>query len=220
MEPKPETTPRTGPNIPPAPPGAAGMTPAQILEIKKANELAKKIRKAASVAKTDGTITAIFAAFGFLFFCGGWENPVMGVLLGAIAYNSFRGAKKLGSFDRAAPGLLAKNQMYVAAVIVAYALEQLWMIRHGHSGLIGAIAGNGSSDKDMSDLLGSDGMNTERQIRGLIVGGLYAAYIALVPLTILFQGLLARYYKARAKDVDAYLTQTPQWVIDFQAAQH
>jgi hypothetical protein len=45
-----------------------------------------------------------------------------------------------------------------------------------------------------------------------------AVYAVVIVLTLLFQGLNARYYFARIKLVQGYLEQTPAWIVDLQRA--
>jgi hypothetical protein len=184
---------------PPAPP--PGLTPEQIREIRQAEERGKKIRRAVVVAKTDAGITGAFGAIGLLSFCLGIENVVVGGALCVLALNSLRGARKLQKFDPAAPGILAMNQIYLACVIILYALYSL------HSGL----SGNNQYIQQLQEL-GAGGMaGLERTLPWLIWGTVIIA-------TILAQGLTALYYHSRWRFVEAYLRETPSWVIDLQGA--
>lgn len=51
------------------------------------------------------------------------------------------------------------------------------------------------------------------QIYRLIMAAVYGMVIVL---SVLFQGLNAFYYFSRRKHVEAYLQQTPEWVVDLQ----
>jgi hypothetical protein len=53
---------------------------------------------------------------------------------------------------------------------------------------------------------------------GLMTDFFVAVYAVVIVLTLLFQGLNARYYFARIKLVQGYLEQTPAWIVDLQRA--
>ena len=186
-----------------------GLTPEQINEIALAKVRSKKILRAVATAKFDGGITAFFAICCLLSVCMGWENLVLGVIFSAVAVNSFRGAKKLKSADITAPGMLAMNQLVLAASIILYSAYSLYQGLHGSSSISGMLGnaggggGGGDAGIDMADL--------SRMIY-------WALYGTLIVGTILAQGLTAIYYITRKKYVQAYKDQTPAWVIQLQAA--
>jgi hypothetical protein len=192
----------------PPPPDSRGrsdvpaLSAEQLTVIQQADQRAKKVKLAVVVARTDGGITATFGVVGLLSFCFGWVGPVLGVLLLALAFNSFRCAGKLNRFDVRAPGMLAMNQIYLAAVIIAYALYQLY------AGLAG---GDAASLKQLEELgmSGADIADMMRSVTKLIYGLLIAG-------TVVAQGLTAMYYASRRKYVEAYLKETPQWLVDLQ----
>ena len=53
---------------------------------------------------------------------------------------------------------------------------------------------------------------------GLVTNLTVAVYSVVIVLTLVFQGLNARYYFARIKLVQGYLEETPAWIIDLQRA--
>ena len=191
----------------PARSASPGLSPDELAELANAQQRARKIHRAAKVARFDGTILAFFALMAVFSFCLGWEGPVLGVALGAVAFNSFRCASRLERFDIAAPSLLAMNQLYLAAAIILYALYAL------HSGLTGTSQLTKSLIGDL-DALGAD-----PSLKWLLEGGIYwLLYGGLIVGTILAQGLMGLYYATRRRAVVEYLEQTPQWVIDMQKA--
>lgn len=185
------------------------LTPEQLEAVRIANERARKIRRTATIARTDGGITAFFAICCLLTPCLGWENIVLGIAFGAIAFNAFRGARRLSRFDPEAPAILVLNQAFLAMAIIAYALfELLWHML-------------GKPDPEMAQMLGelgqagissSDVDHLTHLLYGLLYGGLIVG-------TILAQGITALYYRARSKNLDQFLKETPRWVIDVLATQ-
>ena len=43
-----------------------------------------------------------------------------------------------------------------------------------------------------------------------------AIYGGLIAATLIFQGINALYYFTRRKHVEAYVSETPEWVVDLQ----
>ena len=92
----------------------------------------------------------MLAATATMSFCLDWSALVIGPLLGLIAWNSFRGAKRLRNFDLTAPALLAMNQMYLAGLIIVYALYSLHQGLSGHSSLDDQLAAFGGGRRGRS----------------------------------------------------------------------
>jgi len=185
------------------------LTPEQMQEIQRARQRAQKVLRAATVAKVDGGITAFFAVGALASFFMGVEGFILGLALALVAFNSFRGAKRLAQFDRTAPQALALNQVFLAASIILYAAYSL------HKGL--------SGQSDLSKQLGTVNdpavAGSIGDIEGLTHLIYWVLYGSLIIGTIVAQGLAALYYATRAKFIRAYLDETPQWVVDLQKAQ-
>ena len=182
------------------------LTPEHHHELVLANERLKSIRRAASMAGLNGWVAALLAAVSAPFAPFGLVAALVTVGLAVVAYNEFRGRKRLLAFDPSAPTLLGWNQVGLLAMIVAYCL---WMLSVSLRGA-GTLAAEMQATPELADALG-----------GLDVGGLYKRlaigfYGAVIVLSAIFQGLNAVYYFSRRKHVDAYLRQTPQWVVDVQ----
>ncbi len=133
----------------------------------------------------------------------GWVALFLGIALAIVSVNSFRGANRLKRFDRTAPAALAMNQCFLAASIILYASYSLYQGLNGKADL-GQVA---ELDPGMAASIGG----IERLIFWAIYGGLIVG-------TVIAQGLTAIYYGTRKKYLEAYLDQTPAWVIEMQAA--
>jgi len=206
-----QPSPSPAPDDPPGdfhvdPAGASPLSPAQYAEIETANLRIKKIRRAAAVARVDGVIAAVFAVVAVLSFCLGWEGPVLGVIIGVIAWNSFRGATRLTKLDPTAPRRLAMNQVYLATTIILYAVYELYVGLAGNPAVGKALASSGA----LPDDLDVDMPSLVRLIYWTLYGGVIVG-------TILFQGLTARYYFSRRKFLNAYLHDTPAWIVQLQS---
>jgi hypothetical protein len=132
----------------------------------------------------------------------------VGLLLGAgmmaVAYVEIRGAKRLRQLDPAAPKTLAWNQVFLGALLFAYAVFSLWRIYTGRTELAAQL----NAYPELADIAG----DVERlsKLIGLLIYG------TLIAVAIFGQGGTALFYLTRRKYIDAYLRETPQWIIDAQ----
>ncbi len=174
------------------------LTSEQLKELSEANERARKVLGAAKVASFNGWTTGIFAAISLLFAIFSATALVMGVGLGLIARNEFRGRKLLRQFDPLGPRLLGRNQLGFMRLIIAYCL---WSMYQAGSNPITELPGL----EAMADYYGD-----------LVTNLTLAVYGTVIVLTALFQGLNARYYFARTQRVEDYLKETPGWIVEIQ----
>jgi hypothetical protein len=176
-------------------------------ELALANERAKNIRKAAGVAAFNGWATGIFAALSAPFALFSIAGFLVTVGLSVIAYNEFRGRKRLLRFDPLAPVLLGWNQVGLMMLIIGYCL---WMLFVSCTGA-GPFAAQVESNPELADAAGS-----LAQFDQLYKGIAVLVYGTVIAVTVIFQGLNAIYYFTRCKHVRAYVQETPGWVLDLQ----
>jgi len=167
---------------------------------------AKRIRRAAGVAGFNGRVTGVLAALSAPFALFSIAGFFVTLGLAVIAYNEFRGRKRLLQFDASAPALLGWNQIGLLALIVVYCL---WMLCASLAGT-GTLAAKMELTPELADALGS------LQFEGLYKGLVAAVYGTVIVLSAIFQGLNAFYYFSRRKDVEVYLQESPKWVLDLQ----
>lgn len=185
------------------------LTPEQLQAISQAKVRGKKLQRSIRVARTDAWIAAILAGGAILTSCGGIVQLLIGVFLAYIAFRSFRGAAGLKRLDRKAPTALAINQLVLASGAILYFAYQLWTLQTGHSAII----------EEIRKQISLPGLSDMDDTINLVISIFKLAYASLILVTMVFQGLMARYYHSRLKIIDEYLTQTPQWLIDLQKAQ-
>ncbi len=178
--------------------GGTPLSLEQRQELSEANERARKVLGAAKVATFNGWTIGIFAAFGLLFGIFSVTALVMGVGMGLVARNEFRGRTLLRQFDPLGPRLLGRNQLGFMGLIIVYSL---WSMYQTVSNPITEIAG-------LEAIAGSVG--------GLVTEVTLAVYGGVIVLTALFQGLNARYYFVRTQLVEGYLRETPDWIVEIQ----
>jgi hypothetical protein len=197
------------------PPGAAAaaeagpLTPEQLLIVKRAAERSKKIRRAASVATLDGSIMALFTAvclasaiFDF------WSGILLGIALGIVTINSFRGAAGIRRFDPSAARLLTFNQFFLAFSVIVYAAIALYLATR--TPLL--------ADPQLKQIKELD-PTMAANIQSLTDLVTKTLYIGLIVGTAIAQGLTAWYYWSRKKMIEDYLEQTPGWAVDLQKQQ-
>jgi hypothetical protein len=144
---------------------------------------------------------ALFSVAGFLVAAG----------LSVVAYNEFRGRRRLLEFDPSAATLLAANQLGFLTLIVVYCLWATYSGLTGDSPFAAALAAN----PDLFAATNSDLLISGDYLYKLCLVGFYGTVIVL---SVIFQGATALYYVTRRKYVQKYVAETPEWVRDFQRA--
>ncbi len=178
-------------------------------ELTAARDRAKSIRKAARVAAFNGWTTAVAAALSAMFILFDHSGVAIAITLGLliVAYNEFRGRKRLLSFDPNAATLLGWNQLALLAMVVMYCLWSLYTSLGGASTMATELKGYAELDS----VLGSVG-GFEELYKTITL----AVYGGAIGLSVLFQGGNALYYFTRRRHVEEFIAETPQWVREVQ----
>lgn len=184
-------------------------TPAHTQELTRANERAKPIRRAARVASFNGWFSALAALCSAPFAFFSVIGLVATVVLAAVAWNEFRGRRRLLAFDPSAAAILGWNQLGLLALIVVYCL---WMI---YSSLAGGnpLEADLKANPELNEMLGLHG-GVDALYRQIVI----QFYGVVILLSAIFQGATAYYYFTRRRLVEDYLSQTPAWARDIQRA--
>ena len=192
-------------------PSEAPLTDEHLDQLAQAKLRARKVHKAGGVAMFNGCVLAVFSGFSLLFALIGLmfgEVDIIGLGMGAglalLAWNEFRGRAMLRRFELDGCHVLGWNQLILMTMVTVYAAWMLAEAIWGPSPYDEAIAGE-------SMLAGSLG-----SINELYKTISMAIYGALIAGTLIFQGINALYYFTRRKHVEAYLSETPQWVVELQ----
>jgi hypothetical protein len=194
--------PATAPPAPAAPP----ISDEHLRQLAASHAATKKIRRAITVARTDGWSLAFFAALTVLFGLTSVSSLLIGAGLGIIATVELYGAARLRKLDPRITHVLGYNQVALGCLLAAYAL---WRIYQETTGA-GAFADYAASTPDVAELL-KPYEDVIRELSMWVYGGLIA-------VAVFAQGGLALYYFTRKKYVEAYLSQTPEWVVAVQKA--
>ncbi|HEY3393828.1 MAG TPA: hypothetical protein VGK58_14045 [Lacipirellulaceae bacterium] len=176
-------------------------------ELALARQRSKSIRKAARVAGFNGWATAIVAALSAPFALFSLSGALVFIAVSVVAYNEFRGRKRLLQFDQRAAAFLGWNQIGLLAIIVGYSL---WAI-HTNLNQASSVSAQLEAYAELDSALGSMGEfeTLAKQIVLLFYG-------SVIVISVVFQGLNAIYYFSRRAAIDSYVRDTPKWVRDLQ----
>ncbi len=152
-----------------------------------------------------GWTMAFFAAvtlLGVVF--GDYASFVVGVALGAVAFNELRGGLMVRRFEPRGARALGYNQFFLGAVIVSYAS---WSLYAALRQPLLASAGGSTGDPKLDEMV--------RSLTALVTYGLYGS---LFVIGIVVPSLTAWYYFSRERLVRAMIEKTPHWVIEAMRA--
>ncbi len=191
--------------VPPRP-SAQPLTPEHHAQLAQAQQRRKKINRAIKVASFNAWCFAIFAGFSLLFALFSVTSLVVGLALGGLAYNEFRGRRQLNHLDAQGPRTLGINQIICCLIITLYCGVKLYTAMTGP----GLYAQSIQESPELAEML--------EPMQGLIQSITLATYALILIVGVAAQGLTAWYYFSRKPHLDAYLAQTPDWVIDLERA--
>lgn len=174
------------------------LSPEQRQQLANAGDRSSKILAAAKIAAFNGWTIGFFAVVSLLFAFFSLTALVMGLGLGWIAWNEFKGRDRIRAFDPTAPTFLGKNQLGFMSLVTVYALWSIYL----------TLTEPIPHLDEIEEALGPIG--------DLVTSITISVYLVVILLTVLFQGLNARYYFARKKMIAEYLSETPDWIVDIQ----
>lgn len=176
-------------------------------EITDAQGRARSIHRAAGVAKFNGWSIGVFAALSVPFALFSVAGVVLTLGMAVVAYGEFAGRRGLLRFEPAAATRLGWNQLGFLGLIVVYCL---WMTASGLA-TGSPFAAEFAAKPELAEILGSPDAYDDA-FRLVLVG--FYGLVAL--LSVVFQGGNAWYYFRRRRHVEAYVNETPAWVLDLQ----
>ena len=144
-------------------------------------------------------VSAIFAAFsvsGLMVFVG----------LVTVAAIEFTGRAKLKRLEAAGPRRLFWNQWLIAGLGVLYCGYQIFAAFHGGGMLADVMAADPAAAEILGDL--------PELIRTITVW----VYGIVMGCMLIYQSLMAFYYKRLGQHLATYQQQTPEWITHAQAA--
>lgn len=177
------------------------LSPEQRQGLADAKERSRAFMGAVRTATFNIWTIGAFAAITILFGLFSLPALLLGIGMAVVTWNEYRGRAMVRRFDPAGPLLLGRNQLGLMGLIILYALWSMYRAtNHPDPGLV-----------QLDAVMGGD-------VSGLVADLTILIYLAVIALTALFQGLLARYYFRRIEMVEAYVRDTPEWVLEMQRA--
>jgi hypothetical protein len=183
-------------------------------ELVAARDRSTAIRKTARVAAFNGWTTGLIAALSAPFSLFSPVGLAVTAGIAFVAYNEFRGRKRLLSFDPSGAQLLGWNQAGFLAMIIAYCLWSMFTNTSASITLPPEL-----QSADMEALLAQSGGIGDLLDPGFINKLVVYFYSGVIALSTLFQGGTALYYFSRRRLVEEYNAETPEWVRDVQRTQ-
>ncbi len=174
-------------------------------ELQAAKQSLRKVRRAVSAARFEGYTVAICGGITFLSGIGSVVDMLGGAVLTAIGIIEIVGAGRLGRLDIKAVRIITVNQLCLAALILLYALWNLYAeVAHPASDLPDLSP----SDAQVLGQMDSSAVSLTHEVMLLLYGSLIAAAAA--------EAGMAAYYHSRGAYLQRYLADTPLWIIAMQ----
>ena len=175
------------------------LSPEQKEALALASERSKKILGAGKVAAFNGWTLGVIGGLSILSGLFSLTGFVVGVLIAIVAWNEFRGRALIRKLEPAGPILLAKNQVGLMGVVIAYCVWSMYV----------TVASPSSELAELDEVF-------ELLPEGLVTDLTLLVYGTVIAVTLIVQGLNARYYFARIELLRDYLDETPGWILDMQ----
>ena len=174
-------------------------------ELAAASAAWKKLRRLAGYAAFEGWSLATFGAMTLV--CGGYGSAsglmISLALLGTGIFE-IRTARQLRRLNPSAIIQLAGNELVLAAALIAYALINLYLSRHG-----------GGAPSEIEQMIGQAGDSTS-DIHDQLSSAVELFYLGLIAVALVAQGGAALVYLSRRPHLKRYLEQTPDWIQQMQ----
>ncbi len=159
---------------------------------------AGKIFRAGSVAAVTGWSVIAFGALSILASLLSPKGVLVGGALLWVGWNELEGRKELLRFDPAGARRLARNQLWLLAVLLLYCG---WAIYRSQF----------QPTPEVTELESLMGLG-----EGFVADATAAVYALVMVVATVFQWGMYRFHRARVALVEAYLRETPPWVVEVQ----
>ena len=162
----------------------------------------RRIERAAVVARLSAWTTAVLAAVTLMGTLFSVTALILGAALAVVAYHEFKGLGLLRQLDGKAMTVLGYNQLGLGLIVVIYSLWNIWAAWMGPSPIPEDLRQN----QELARMFGS--IDELHRVIAVIFYG------TIIALSVVAQGLMARYYFSRARYLQTFLRRTPRWIVD------
>ncbi|HEX3355749.1 MAG TPA: hypothetical protein VHS31_02115 [Tepidisphaeraceae bacterium] len=190
-----------------ASPAVTPASPQHLEQIAAARKRGKKIKRCASTALFSAWTIAIFGALTLITSIGSFYGMMLGAGMCVLSHYEFRGAKEVRRLDPTAPRRLARNQMIMCVLLLAYSVGSMHAALSGPSEIDQALG----SDPQVRQMLGSSISDLEKE-------GAILLYCLVGVAAIVGCGGTAWYYATRKRYIEAYVRETPAWIVQLEQA--
>ncbi len=196
---------------PPLPPsaGSAPLSEADYALVRQAKANFKAIQKAARTARISAIIGFIIGGLALLstLLSPSWAAAFVSAGVCVVAAVEFWGCRRMLRSDPRAAVLLGRNQLALLAIIAIYCIVQ--MLTFNPKELQEALVSRDFRDQlTYLPSMKNEVDRMDRTAQQMVV----PFYGLVILVSVVCQGLMARYYFSRRWDVDAFNNQTPEWV--------
>ena len=188
-----------------ASPAVTAPSPQHLEQIAAAKKRGRTIQRCASVANLSGWTIAVFGTLTFITSIGSIIGMALGIGMCVLSHFEFKGAKEIRRLDPTAPKRLAMNQLIFGAAILIYSAASLGIALHQPSEL----------DREAKEAQLESMVGSIHDMERMVYIGLYSGMGAAA---IIGCGGTALYYARRKPYIEAYLRETPSWIIELQRA--
>lgn len=167
--------------------------------LRRANErLRDRILGAGKVAAFNGWTLVVFGVLSILTGAFSPTGLLIGVVLLVFGWNELRGRLLLRHLDGRGPVVLGWNQIGLALAVFLYCVWSSWRA-WAHP------------EPMLAELETTLGISPSEIARMTVL-----AYAVVFMVSAVALALTARYHFARRERLEAYLRETPEWVVDIQ----
>lgn len=182
---------------------------AQLLALAETRQWTRKLRFARGLALTNVVSLACFSALSIGLGALGGTLSLVGLVLGALAWNEERGRAWLVAVDARAPRRLALNQLLLLLTVLVYSAWNMYVTWTGPDPLDALL----QASPELTEVLkqtSSDSGQSFGDLGRLARSATLAMYAAVAVGSVLVQGLTCLYYASLRRTVEA-LSQAPPW---------
>jgi hypothetical protein len=189
------------------------LSPRQLEQLSEAHKRTKEVLVAINLANFNFWSFAICAVLSLVVLFFYRTGLVVAVCLTVLAYNEFKGGKRLRNFEPKGGLLLFYNQLGCFVLIALYCLWQIATCYLNPTPFDEPAQLNSIISQVLSSSGISDSELDPGQMNQLYRSYITFFYVAIIALSGVFQGLCAWTYYRRYRLLETFLRQTPRWII-------
>lgn len=186
------------------------ISPAQRHELDAADVREARFALASKLAAFNSVGLGLCAAFAFVSALFDPTAVIVAAVLGVFAFVEARGRTLLLDYEPRGLRWLWINQAVLVALVWLYAGAKIYVALRAPSPVAEVL-------RDRPELAEAlDGTDIATSSQQIYQTGIVMFYAAVIAATTVFQGGAALYYFTRRTALEAFLRDTPAWVVDWK----